>query len=349
MQDGRSQWAFLAGLRAILAFCVVVTHTVIVTNDSVLVQWLGQTGYPAVFGFFMISGYSIAASISTRPKGFLFRRFKRIYPAYLVAIIFSFVVTLSGPLHLPGGETATAPSIRIVVGNLLMLQGVIVPMISTNGALWSLSIEWWCYMFAPLLNKVHFAISMVATLVSFSAMMIYCLKTGTIGGALLPFGWNVPLLAWAWLTGYVYFRHRSKITFSLMLFLPMIMFEVIVPLKFASTVIAISAVGILFSESIQIKSKRAMRALNFAGDVSYPLFLFHTPLLFYIAASGGIHNGDEIIAGVVGTVTIGYYGARRATDYVANGIFASGVARRFKEAAIVTFWGVRSRFVQFKF
>jgi peptidoglycan/LPS O-acetylase OafA/YrhL len=123
IQSGKisAQWSVLAGLRFILAVCVLITHSGIVAPGNILWLLVGQTGYPAVFGFFMVSGYSVAASIVARPQGYFKRRVSRIYPAYLFAIIFACLIVVPGPLHLPEGQILFLDGWKVIVGNLLML------------------------------------------------------------------------------------------------------------------------------------------------------------------------------------------------------------------------------------
>jgi peptidoglycan/LPS O-acetylase OafA/YrhL len=313
-KEHNSQWNLLAGLRFLLATCVVITHSEIVAPGYMLARWLGQTGYPAVFGFLMISGYSIAASIAARPKGYLYRRLKRIYPAYMFAIVLTWAVTIGGALQLPGGQMVPPPSFWTVIGNLLMVQGILVPVLAANGALWSLSIEWWCYMIGAVLIKFTNRVSTVIAVTSFVAMMIYCVKAGSIGGAGLPRGLNVAMMVWAWLNGFIYFREQSKTNFLMMLLLPMVMFEILAPLKFASVVLVVSALGILFSKAIWIESKQAKRLLNFLGNASYPLYLVHAPLLFALTSKTPIRNGNAIVVMIIAAVLIGYYLATLAWD-----------------------------------
>ncbi|TDV33879.1 peptidoglycan/LPS O-acetylase OafA/YrhL [Paraburkholderia caballeronis] len=306
-KPNESQWAVLAGLRFLLATLVVITHSAIVAPGSVLDKMFGNTGYPAVFGFLMISGYSIGSSITDRPEGYVYRRFKRIYPAYVIAIAIAFAVTLFGPLRLPGGQVIAQPTPGTIIGNLLMMQGILVPVMPTDGALWSLSIEWWCYMAGAILFRLGNRVAQIVTITSFVVMMLYCEQTRTIGGTELPFGWIVPMMLWAWLAGFVYFREQTKLNFSIMLFLPLIMFELIPRLQLASIVIAGSALTILFAGEIEIRSDKVRSVLNFLGNASYPLYLLHAPILFFIAARTSVRHGSLMIAIAVSVVLAGYY------------------------------------------
>lgn len=327
MNDQRpsdSMWSILAGMRFVLASCVVVTHTAIVATPSVLTRWIAETGYPAVFGFLMISGYSIGACITAREKGYFKRRVKRIYPAYLLALAFAWSLTLFGPLQLPHGQMLAAPDIRTIVGHVFMLQGISVPYLAMDGVVWTLSIEWWCYMLAIFLVRADARLIVAMIGASFASMMVYCLKTGSIGGSTLPFGFGLIMLPWAWLTGFVYFKKPSAVNFMLMLALPLIMFDAVIPQKFASVAIAGTAVGMLFAKTARIESRQAKKWLNFLGDASYPLYLLHQPLIFFVAAKTPLRNSYLFVAMALVVVVAGYWLTTRSMDIFSRRLKAQG-------------------------
>ncbi len=255
----------------------------------------------------MISGYSIAASIIARPDRYMVRCVKRIYPAYLFAIAFASIITIGGPLHLPLGETLMPPDWRTIAGNILMMQGTLVSSLSTDGALWSLSIEWWCYVLAIILIRFRNDVSFALMLMSFGAMITYYELVKFVGGAGFPAGSNVAMMAWAWLSGFVYFRSQTIVNFLFMSLLPLLMFDIFLPLQFADFVIIISAFSLLFAKTIRIESMAVKRALNFLGNASYPLYLLHGPMLYFAVTSTPIRNGNALIFIIIGLVLFGYY------------------------------------------
>lgn len=318
-----SQWTVLAGLRFLLATLVVMTHSEVVAPGSIVDKMVGHTGYPAVFGFLMISGYSIASSITSRPHSYLIRRVKRIYPTFLFALAFSCLVLVDGPLHLPLGQIIVAPSWHVLVGNLLMLQGILVPVIPSNGPLWSLSIEWWCYILAILLIRFNNRVSVVVMIASFCSMLVYSKHFGYVTASEYPLGLSVFLIAWAWLSGFVYNREPTKLNFMLMLAMPMLMFELYLPLQFGQMVIAGSACMILFAKSITIRSESLKKLLNFLGNASYPLYLVHDPMLWFIAAKTPIRHGSLMVAIIIALVLIGYYVTTRGMNFFTTRLRAS--------------------------
>ncbi|TDV39514.1 peptidoglycan/LPS O-acetylase OafA/YrhL [Paraburkholderia caballeronis] len=313
-----SQWAILAATRFVLSLCVVIMHSGIVAPGYFIQRHFGATGYPAVFGFFMISGYSIASSLKAQPEGYFWRRVRRIYPTYLCALAFSVAILLPHPLHLPFGQVLPVDSWKTIVGNVFMMQGILVPSVLGDGVVWTLSIEWWCYMLAIPLIKRDVKWSIALTAVSFAALMVYMHKRGYIGGAA-----DMPLhavsliaLAWGWLTGFTFYRRPTKWNFAIMTLLPLLMFEIGERFPLASVVIVASALAIYFAKEIHIKSETAERIMKWLGNMSYPLYLFHPPLLYILASKGIITNGDSLIVAIVIIVGLGYYVACRFIDAI---------------------------------
>lgn len=318
--SSKDQWAVLAFSRFILAACVLITHTGIVAPNYFVNRFLGQTGYPAVFGFFMISGYSIAASLAKTPEGYFIRRVRRIYPTYLCALALSIAVLIPGPLHLPLGQVLFLDNWKTILSNVFMLQGVLSESIISNGAVWSLSVEWWCYMLGILLIRINARWTALLIAISFSCLMLYIRKHGYLfGTADMPIlGIPVITLAWAWLTGFLFFRRRTVATFSAMLLLPLMMFEVGSTLHLASIVIATSAIVVYFAKDIRISSPAVKKSMQWLGDMSYPLYLFHPPLLFVLSAFAISRNANVIFLMIVGIVAVGYFAGCQLMNLLAS-------------------------------
>lgn len=315
-KPSNEQWAVLAFSRFVLAVCVLMTHSGIVAPNFFFARHFWGTGYPAVFGFFMISGYSIAASLASKQNGYFVRRVRRIYPTYLFSLAFSLLILVPHPLHLPEGQVLMLDNWKTILSNVFMLQGIASESVTGNGAVWSLSIEWWCYMLAILLWRVSARWSGILIAISFGSLMIYMHRHGYLfGNSDMPlFGIPMLTLAWGWLTGFLFYRHRSIATFAVMLTLPLLMCEMGIRLPLASVVIAASAVVVYFARDIRIQSRTVKRAMHWLGDMSYPLYLFHPPLLFALSAHGIIRNGNVLIVAIIVIVSIGYFIGCRAMN-----------------------------------
>lgn len=139
----------LEALRGCAALYVFIHHAHLLPN-----QGFGRLlyfGQEAVITFFILSGFVICYSTSRRQMGFreyLVHRVKRIYPIFLVALGLAYLSRSFVEGHWLGGEWVA------LVGNLFMLQdvaalkrGVWVDTYYGNSPLWSLSYEWWFYIF----------------------------------------------------------------------------------------------------------------------------------------------------------------------------------------------------------
>jgi peptidoglycan/LPS O-acetylase OafA/YrhL len=121
------------------------------------IAW-GSAGVPI---FFVISGYCIhrgtarkllanpAAPFDTR--NFLLRRFARIYPVLLAALLLTLALD-SFSLNLsPVSHKINPVTLQAFMVNLFSLQGVAGKTFGSNGALWTLSVEVQFYLVYPLL------------------------------------------------------------------------------------------------------------------------------------------------------------------------------------------------------
>jgi peptidoglycan/LPS O-acetylase OafA/YrhL len=144
----------LEAIRGFAALYVVLFHTLPqkIYLLGINVGILFRFGSEAVIVFFVLSGfvikYSFEKSEDKSFKRYFTRRFVRLY----IPLIFIFIL---GYLIKSYSEGSIAdPEWGSLLGNLFMLQdvisqkpNVISPTYMGNGVLWSLSYEWWFYMF----------------------------------------------------------------------------------------------------------------------------------------------------------------------------------------------------------
>lgn len=149
----------LEALRGFAALYVFAGHLIVGRLDIKhgLLSILFRFGQEAVMLFFLLSGFVIYYSYSTGRDqsftGYFKRRWLRIYPIFILALLLSWFL---------GGAKINGELGKALIGNLLMLQdfsfgkpGVWVDTFCGNSPLWSLSYEWWFYMmFYPLYNFV---------------------------------------------------------------------------------------------------------------------------------------------------------------------------------------------------
>ncbi|MES1971793.1 MAG: acyltransferase [Pseudomonadota bacterium] len=166
-------------LRALAALAVVIYHARkefwVGMQETLSVHglhsvrpdiWLSYASIVFSFGwmgvpiFFVLSGYCIHLGYATKLRrstatalnvpSFYKRRFLRIYPVYVAALLLTAVVDyFAHPVpDLPGWVGANLSSFVL---NLLMMQELFVSCFGSNGVFWTLSIEFHLYLFYPVL------------------------------------------------------------------------------------------------------------------------------------------------------------------------------------------------------
>ena len=143
----------LEALRGIASIYVLLHHTVFhfnIIEKKSLLGFFFSFGDVAVMAFFLLSGFVISMSLNKNTydfKEYFLHRFIRIYSIVFIAWILSFL-----SYYLVNGM----PKFEFlnIIGNILMLQdlsgqkiGIVTTPIFNNSPLWSLSYEWWFYMF----------------------------------------------------------------------------------------------------------------------------------------------------------------------------------------------------------
>lgn len=274
-------WPILGAVRFLLALIVAAEHTRGVNaHPGPLCEFLGGlSAFAALLGFFIVSGFSIAASYARQPTGFYFRRALRILPLYVLAVVFASVAIL--PL---GGIPTRWPQ---ALGNLFFLQGFVCDALQTNQMLWTISIEVVFYLVTPLLARMT-SVS-IALIVAASVILYVAADRSSVPYySNLRYGSAVPLLAWSWLVGFLAYRLRPAIWRALLVAGIAGMTLTLAPshLRPAWPVtIGIVALSIAFAARVKAPHWLS-RTFEWLGDISYPLYLFHYPLfLVYFGLS----------------------------------------------------------------
>lgn len=130
------------------------------------IAW-GSAGVPI---FFVISGYCIHRAMARRlianpsapldSGNFLLRRFARIYPVLLAALLLTLALDSLSTTFLPVSRKINPFDVHAFAVNLLSLQGIAGKTFGSNGALWTLSIEMQFYLVYPLLIALRRRIGM---------------------------------------------------------------------------------------------------------------------------------------------------------------------------------------------
>ena len=187
---------------------VVVSHTCALSLTSekqfadpefgvVLLSTLEYAGHLAVVVFFVISGYLVGGReiLHVRTGGrfelrrYAVQRFSRIYTVLVPALLLTAALDGIGQRWADGSLLYTQPAsanigslmfaiadrsdIWTFLGNLLMLQTLVVKPLGADGPLWSLANEWWYYTL--------FALFMVSA----SPHRPFLLRAGTFAAAVI--------------------------------------------------------------------------------------------------------------------------------------------------------------------
>jgi len=228
----------------------------------------------------------------------------RIFPMYAGAIILSLAV---GHVTLPPGGhggSLEAPTFTQGVLNLFMLQGIIAQPLSNNNVVWSLSLEWWCYMFAPLLvvwQRRLTSILLALTLLSFS--WLFC--QGFFGHFYrVEGGLNLLFLGWAWVLGFwAYGRRMQSCTAVVMICIADLVTETNRDnlTGFYHITILLAILAVIFGDDIKLPAGIQKVGL-LMGQASYPLYLIHIPLLAILHPYG---FGSYLIFALVCIASLG--------------------------------------------
>lgn len=174
----------LTSLRYFAALYVIAFHyfDVFVGVNS-FIEMIIHHGYVAVSFFFILSGYiltynylSYAGNINY--KQFLKKRFIKLYPAYITALIISFVFGFYFYLSSPESRSTIFIDSYAFISSVLMLQSwtphLLFSIMNVNAPGWSLSVEMFLYVSFPLILLI---LSRINSKYLISLFAIYILIT----------------------------------------------------------------------------------------------------------------------------------------------------------------------------
>jgi peptidoglycan/LPS O-acetylase OafA/YrhL len=303
-------WGVLAAWRFVLAWIVLSGHMLWFSNSTWARFFDSFSGKAAVIGFLLVSGFSIASSLERDESGFYRRRLLRIYPLYFFAILFACALELAvgGEVQLPG-KTLVSAGLATTFGNFLLLQTFVVKPITFDGPVWSLSIEVFFYLLAPVFVRLGKRTLLV--IIAISALSFIAPKHTDWGIAYWIFSkFNALCYLWCWLLGFLMWRDRGPVILAgAVLGIPLVLLAQATPEVLASVTYAASIVLLLLVHKIKIPGW-AHALGDYLGDLSYPLYLFHLPS-FILAYEFGLRKPFVFVVVALGISLAAYYAIDR--------------------------------------
>lgn len=275
-------------------------------------------GHEAVVVFFVLSGYFVGGSVlrATR-KGYFswtkyaFQRLSRLWIALIPALLLGLVLDYAGSHFLrsqqnvyhqgppeyvaangfPDAVAALTSRLTPVVflGNVSFLQGISVPLLGTNASLWSLSYEFWYYLFFPMLviaclasQRVYLRILAGLAMV---AAMRFCGPVISRYFLIWLFGAAVAMFPLLLPSG-----SRRLITVAVgLLFFITLFLELKYPLDLYRSDLILGVVFSLFMWTIlhaqqATVGERYRSTAQGLSKMSYTLYLVHMPCFFFLSA-----------------------------------------------------------------
>jgi peptidoglycan/LPS O-acetylase OafA/YrhL len=210
------------------------------------------------------------------------------------------VVACFGPITTTSGAWHGAPQAWDIVAGLLCLNGFLAP--TLLGPTWSLSAEAFFYVTAPVLTAIKRP--MVAGLVIASGLLYWFnteLRIGPLADA--RYGLAAFSLFWAWGLGFLAYRlppARNLLHFCVLAGAGILLLHGFNNEggTFSAVTFLATACTVAFGGWIALRTP--LRAvLNYLGDLSYPLYLLHYPIILYLNGVLGVRSYAAIFAAVI--------------------------------------------------
>ena len=290
----RGFWPVLGALRFLLAMWVLFDHTYNFGPADRAIPVLTRSGLMAVMCFFVISGFSIHHSIATRPAGYFRRRLLRIFPLNALAVLIGWfgwsVLGLSGGY----GTPAVPPSVWQFIGCIFLLEAFFPIMIGFLYPAWSLSIEAVYYLLAPLFRKIegrrYIPGIMIVSGLLFVAWPL--IRDEYVAGRNSYWLTGIVML-WAWLAGWVAYTNAGNRRYLVSLGIAGLASVATQARFFDVTKISSAAVNgvawigplMLVFYRIGDVGGRVAAVFDYLGEISFPLYILHYPVLFVVSSS----------------------------------------------------------------
>ncbi|HWB27063.1 MAG TPA: acyltransferase [Chitinophagaceae bacterium] len=322
----KPHYPVLDGLRGVASVVVIAFHIMEAHSNGSHIQQVINHGYLAVDFFFVLSGFVVGYAYDDRwnkmsISGFFKIRLVRLQPMVILGSVIGAALFYwqNYPVVFP--NIPQTPVWQVIVTMLIGCTLIPVPitfdirgwqeMHPLNGPAWSLFFEYIANILYAVIVR-RFSKLALAVLVFLSACFLFQLAVTSPNGDIIG-GWSVTgeqlhigfaRLLYPFFAGLLLYRlgrlaHiKNAFTWcSLLVVIALAMPRVggtghlwANGLYDALTVIIIFPLIIYLGASGQIKSRRAARFCDFLGDISYPLYITHYPLIYIYTGWVATHN-----------------------------------------------------------
>lgn len=310
----------LQGMKFLAAILVICSHAYPIVTGNMLKEPLyrvthGQLslGGLAVGVFFLAAGFFIAASVEKKATATAYfgARCKRIFPLLWLVVFLSilwgaFITSCSLKEYMTNPQTWSYAlnGLLIPVHNLPGVFEHVAYLPTVNGALWTLPVEFLCYIGCflsykwKLLREDRFAICMVPIAVAAIMLLFvqgkypFLMQTGR------------PVILFA--IGMGFWVFRKKITLSLRFFIPLfVIFFLMLFVNMAN--LAMFLIFPYLCMFIWFYAKQIPEVISRMGDLSYGIYLCGFPIQQSIVYFGGssIGIGTNMAVAVVISFVLG--------------------------------------------
>lgn len=300
------RFAYLALIRFCMASIVLFCHLGLTGTYGEWRHMFEQMGaFSAVLIFFVVSGYSIAHSYQQRPEGFYKRRLLRVYPIYAVALVvyLAFLSAHPEPIITSGGDHGGPfPPVNQIVLNALFLNGIFTG--NVIGPAWSLSIEVAFYALTPLLYIIATRWPIVFGALIGASAGLYWLHDdlGLPYYSDTAYGIGIMALFCFWGSAFLFYLRPSVFLGIAFTGLYIVLLRHYNPLQghYSVKLMLIASLLIFFSRKLPLLKGWLRGAFNYLGEISYPVYIVHYPLIIYLNSQYDMENRFLIALAVFG-------------------------------------------------
>jgi peptidoglycan/LPS O-acetylase OafA/YrhL len=319
----KQHYPILDGLRGVACISILVFHLIQALSKGE--QYLMYHGYLAVDFFFLLSGFVVGYAYDDRwPKmttwDFFKIRLVRLHPMVVLAVIWAACCFLLDPYFDPFAHTTLAKFLLTVVISFTLFptpdilgKGVTH---SLNDPFWSLFQEYVANIaYALVARKLPKIVLLIFITLCLSVLGISAYKHGSIGGGWAFSSFKIAFfrMSFSFFAGLLLFRQKwlVKVRWPFIVCSSLLVLTLFVPEFKLNVVSDILIIAVVFPLIVMMAAgspanATITRVSHFLGDLSYPLYIIHFPIILIFEHWVDKKNPDvnQIVLVFIGTVIV---------------------------------------------